>query len=181
MTAVSATSALPLADSPLGRTIALTDTDIWNDSCAIDELEYALSFGAVGATANPTIVVDVWRKEPAYWRDRVTALAAARPDATLTELAWVIVAWGIRGPDRATRARLIAEVAVMAGNSRSRWGREESPGPSAAVPGPRPRCYRARSPVSPVRTRTTESTGTTQILPSPILPVWAAVEMACTT
>ena len=77
----------PLADTPLGRMIATTATDIWNDSCAIDELEYALSFGAVGATANPTIVVDVWRKEPAYWRDRVTALAAARPDVSICRTA----------------------------------------------------------------------------------------------
>ena len=32
-------ASLPLADSPLGRTISTTATDIWNDSCAIDELE----------------------------------------------------------------------------------------------------------------------------------------------
>ncbi|MEA2520092.1 MAG: transaldolase [Chloroflexota bacterium] len=81
----------PLADSPLGRTIATTATDIWNDSCAIDELEYAISFGAVGATANPTIVTDVWKKEPAHWRDRVGALAAEHADATEVDLAWRIV------------------------------------------------------------------------------------------
>jgi transaldolase len=46
---------LPLADSPLGRTIATTATDIWNDSCAVDELEYAISYGAVGATATAPI------------------------------------------------------------------------------------------------------------------------------
>jgi transaldolase len=81
----------PLADTPLGRTIATTATDIWNDSCAIDELEYAISFGAVGATANPTIVTDVWRKEPALWRDRVQVLATEQPEATEVELAWRIV------------------------------------------------------------------------------------------
>ena len=81
----------PLADSPLGRTIATTATDIWNDSCAIDELEYAISFGAVGATANPTIVTDVWKKEPAFWRNRVGRLAAERPAAAESELAWLIV------------------------------------------------------------------------------------------
>ncbi len=80
-----------LADSPLGRTISTTDTDIWNDSCAIDELEYAISFGAVGATANPTIVTDIWKKEPALWRSRVQALAAGDPPATEIELAWHIV------------------------------------------------------------------------------------------
>jgi transaldolase len=81
----------PLADTPLGRTIATTDTDIWNDSCALDELEYAISFGAVGATANPTIVTDVWKAEPARWRARVAAIAAERPGADEIELAWQIV------------------------------------------------------------------------------------------
>jgi transaldolase len=81
----------PLADTPLGRTIATTATDIWNDSCAIGELEYAISFGAVGATANPTIVMDVWKQEPDRWRERVRALAAERPDASEADLAWEIV------------------------------------------------------------------------------------------
>jgi transaldolase len=84
-------SSLALAETPLGRTISTTATDIWNDSCAIDELEYAISFGAVGATANPTIVTDVWKKEPAYWRDRVRTLAVERPTATDVDLAWAIV------------------------------------------------------------------------------------------
>jgi transaldolase len=83
--------ALPLADSPLGRTISTTATDIWNDSCAIDELDYAISYGAVGATANPTIVTDVWKKEPGLWRDRVQSLAAERPAATEMDLAWLVV------------------------------------------------------------------------------------------
>src|SRR6476659_4142751 len=74
--------------SPLGRPVAETATDIWNDSCAVDELEYAIAFGAVGATANPTIVVDVWKAEPGRWRARVAALAADRPGAGETELAW---------------------------------------------------------------------------------------------
>ena len=56
--------------SPLARTVATTPTDIWNDSCAVDELEYAIGFGAVGATANPTIVHDVWKKDPTHWRTR---------------------------------------------------------------------------------------------------------------
>jgi transaldolase len=82
---------LPLADTLLGRTVATTATDIWNDSCSVDELGYAISYGAVGATANPTIVVDVWKADPAHWRDRVRAIAAERPDATEVDLAWAIV------------------------------------------------------------------------------------------
>jgi transaldolase len=82
---------LALADSPLGRTIATTATDIWNDSCDVDELAYAISFGAVGATANPTIVADVWRKDPPRWRERVRQLVAERPVATDVELAWAVI------------------------------------------------------------------------------------------
>ena len=85
-------STLPLADTPLGRTVAESATDIWNDSCAIDELEYAVSFGAVGATANPTIVVDNWRKDPDYWAGRVRQLAGEQPALSERELAWATVA-----------------------------------------------------------------------------------------
>jgi transaldolase len=78
-------------DTPLGRTIAETATDIWNDSCNVDELSYAVDFGAVGATANPTIVVDNWHKDPAGWAHRVRALALEHPTWSERELAWGIV------------------------------------------------------------------------------------------
>jgi transaldolase len=77
--------------SPLARTVAETATDVWNDSCAIDELEYAIGFGAVGATANPTIVVDNWKKSPDHWSDRVRSLAVEQPAWTPTQLAWAVV------------------------------------------------------------------------------------------
>ena len=35
-----------LTASPLARTVTETPTDVWNDSCAVDELEYAVAFGA---------------------------------------------------------------------------------------------------------------------------------------
>ena len=76
--------------SPLQQTSA-TATDIWNDSCAVDELAYAIEHGAVGATANPTIVHDVWKKEPMRWAARVRELAAERPGATEVDLAWTVV------------------------------------------------------------------------------------------
>ena len=113
---------LPLAATPLGRTIAETETDIWNDSCAVDELEYALSFGAVGATANPTIVVDVWNKERALWRDHVTALAAERPHATVAELAWAVVeAMSVRG------AKLLEPVFETEGGRQGRLSIQTNP------------------------------------------------------
>jgi transaldolase len=80
-----------LATSPLARTVADTPTDIWNDSCAVDELEYAIAFGAVGATCNPTIVHDVWRKDPSHWRTRARAIADGHPGWTEVEVAWAIV------------------------------------------------------------------------------------------
>lgn len=76
--------------SPLQRTAA-TATDLWNDSCAVDELEYAIEHGAVGATANPTIVHDVWKKDPVHWRERTRTIAEELPTATEDELAWAIV------------------------------------------------------------------------------------------
>jgi transaldolase len=76
--------------SPLQQTAA-TATDVWNDSCAVDELEYAIEHGAVGATANPTIVHDVWKKDPGRWGRRVRELADDMPSATEVDLAWAIV------------------------------------------------------------------------------------------
>lgn len=80
----------PSGRSPL-RYTAATATDIWNDSCAVDELAYAIEHGAVGATANPTIVHDLWVKDPARWAARVRSLAADRPAATEVDLAWGVV------------------------------------------------------------------------------------------
>ena len=81
-----------LTASPLARTIAETPTDVWNDSCDVEELEYAIGFGAVGATANPTIVVDVWKKDPDRWASRVRQHSTQQPDWSERELAWGIVA-----------------------------------------------------------------------------------------
>src|SRR5256885_16131818 len=80
-----------LQQSPLGRTVAESATDIWNDSCAVDELEDAIANGAVGATANPTIVVDNWKKDPAHWSDRVRTLTVEQPAWSELELAWAVV------------------------------------------------------------------------------------------
>ena len=85
---MTATEIRPL--SPLQQTAA-TATDIWNDSCAVDELEYAIANGAVGATANPTIVHDVCKKDPSRWGRRVRELAAEHPGATEVDLAWSVV------------------------------------------------------------------------------------------
>ena len=77
--------------SPLHETVATTATDYWNDSCSIEELEYAIANGAVGATSNPTIVGEVLRKEMHVWRDRLHAMVDERPSATEDELTWQLV------------------------------------------------------------------------------------------
>lgn len=77
--------------SPLARTVESSPTDIWNDSCAIDELEYAIANGATGATANPTIVHDAWKQDPTRWAARVVELAEEHPTWSERELAWGVV------------------------------------------------------------------------------------------
>jgi transaldolase len=80
-----------LIDCPMSRTVADGPTDYWNDSCAIDELEYAVARGATGATSNPSIVLEVLRKERARWVPRIRELAAADPSATETDLTWAVI------------------------------------------------------------------------------------------
>jgi transaldolase len=78
--------------TPLEKTIGTTVTDLWNDSCSVPELEYAIGYGATGATANPTIVHDVWKQDPRRWSARVAELAAQHPAWTEVDLAWQVVA-----------------------------------------------------------------------------------------
>ncbi|RKX83628.1 MAG: transaldolase, partial [Spirochaetes bacterium] len=54
-------------NSLLQKMAKTTDTDYWNDSCAISELKYAIPNGAVGATTNPVIVLNVLKKEYDLW------------------------------------------------------------------------------------------------------------------
>jgi transaldolase len=76
--------------SPLRVTVATTPTEIWNDSCAAGELEYAISHGATGATSNPPLVLDTLRQEPEPWTGRARQLHSADPTATEADLAWRI-------------------------------------------------------------------------------------------
>jgi transaldolase len=80
-----------MLDTPLLRTARLGPTDYWNDSCAAEELGYAIERGATGATSNPTIVLDVLGKEKVHWVPRVLELAAANRTWSEVELTWAIV------------------------------------------------------------------------------------------
>jgi transaldolase len=77
--------------SPLHQMTQTTKTCLWNDSAAEAELTYAIDHGAVGATCNPVIAVEVVKKELAYWTGRIKALAVERATATEGELAWRVI------------------------------------------------------------------------------------------
>jgi transaldolase len=68
-----------------------TPTCLWNDSAALEELTYSIEHGAVGATCNPVIVLDVLKQEMHLWKDRIADLIRERPTASEREIAWALV------------------------------------------------------------------------------------------
>jgi transaldolase len=68
-----------------------TPTDWWNDSCDVEDLARAVELGATGATSNPSIVLEVMKKDRAYWVPRARALIAANPTWSEVELSWAVV------------------------------------------------------------------------------------------
>lgn len=77
--------------SPLHQMTQSTPTCLWNDSAAIEELTYSIEHGAVGATCNPVIVLDVLAKEMHLWKDRIDQLIETMPTATEDQIAWRLV------------------------------------------------------------------------------------------
>ena len=73
---------------PLHEMACTTPTDYWNDSCSVQELTYAIERGAVGATSNPTIVLEVFKKEQAEWKPRLLQMIQDNPSASEDTLAW---------------------------------------------------------------------------------------------
>ena len=80
-----------MIDCPMLRTVSGRPTDYWNDSCELDELAYAVARGATGATSNPSIVLEVLRKERSYWTPRIAEIAATNPSWTETDITWAVV------------------------------------------------------------------------------------------
>ena len=77
--------------SPLHEMTQTTRTCLWNDSCSLQELGYAIEHGAVGATCNPVIVADVLKREMHLWKDRIQELTQAMPTAAEHDIAWRVV------------------------------------------------------------------------------------------
>jgi transaldolase len=68
-----------------------TPTCLWIDSASIHELTYAIEQGAVGATCNPVIVLEVLKKEMHLWKDQIQQLIRDMPSATEDQIAWKLV------------------------------------------------------------------------------------------
>ena len=66
-------------------------TCLWNDSASQEELTYSIEHGAVGATCNPVIVVNVLKKEMNLWEDRIRKLIRDLPTATEDQIGWRVV------------------------------------------------------------------------------------------
>jgi transaldolase len=119
---VTASAPVGFIDSPMLRTVTDRPTDYWNDSCALDELEYAVARGATGATSNPSIVLEVMRKEQGFWAPRITELALDNPSWTETDLTWAVVEeMAVRG------AAVLEPVFVREGGRKGRLSVQTNP------------------------------------------------------
>lgn len=86
--------------SPMYLTAKIGATDFWNDSCSVDELQYALANGAVGATTNPSIVLNVLKKELASWREPLNRLITENPTWGEEDIAWKLIEMmGLKGAE----------------------------------------------------------------------------------
>lgn len=66
-------------------------TQLWNDSCGVGDIEFALARGGCGATSNPVIVGNVLRKEIGLWEERLNKIISEEyPSATDEEICWII-------------------------------------------------------------------------------------------
>ncbi len=77
--------------SLLHQTVSTTVTDYWNDSCSVEELNYAIENGAVGATTNPTIVLGVLKKEMHLWRERIHQIIAENLTWDEEQITWKLI------------------------------------------------------------------------------------------
>ncbi len=76
----------------LHQMTSTTPTALWNDSCSTEELSASIANnGAVGATANPVIVLGVLKKELGLWKDRIPQIIREMADATEDGVAWRLV------------------------------------------------------------------------------------------
>ena len=108
--------------SPLSLTTSNYITDFWNDSCSLDELKYAMAHGGVGATTNPSIVLNVLKKELPAWRGLLNQLIEDNPTWGEEDVAWrLIEEMGLRG------AELLMPVFEREGGVKGRLSMQTNP------------------------------------------------------
>jgi transaldolase len=108
--------------TPLQRMVEATPTDYWNDSCAVAELSDAISRGATGATSNPTIVLEVMKKEKDHWVPRVREIAGQNATWSEVEITWQLIEeMGARG------AGILAPVYEREGGRKGRLSLQTNP------------------------------------------------------
>ena len=78
-------------NSTLHRMTQTTPTMLWNDSCSIAELTSSIGDGAVGATCNPVIVLNVLKQEWDIWKERIPQIIRENLTATEDEIAWKLI------------------------------------------------------------------------------------------
>lgn len=77
--------------SPVHKSVSICDMEVWNDSCSVEELRYALEHGGSGATTNPVIVRNVLKKEFGFWEKRIKSLIQTMPEDTEVDIAWKLI------------------------------------------------------------------------------------------
>ena len=78
--------------SRLHQMTQTTPTALWNDSASVSELSSSIELnGAVGATCNPVIVLNVLKREWAVWKIRIPEIIREMPTASDEEVAWKVV------------------------------------------------------------------------------------------
>ena len=111
-----------VATSILLEGVRSTPTEVWNDSCGLEDLAYATEHGATGATSNPPIVLGIVRAEGPTWRIRARELAVANPAWGEVETAWALI------EEVAARgAGLLAPVHEASGGAHGRISAQVSP------------------------------------------------------
>ena len=111
-----------MTESLLLQGVRQTGTELWNDSCGIDDLPYAIANGATGATSNPPIVLGIVRAEGRTWRDRARELAGEHPTWGEGDIAWRLI------EEVATRgAGMLAPIHERTGGRQGRQSAQVSP------------------------------------------------------
>ena len=77
--------------SKLHQISQTTPTILWNDSCSIEELKNSICHGALGATCNPVIVLNVLNQEWDLWKDRIPQIISENASFTEDEVAWKLI------------------------------------------------------------------------------------------